>query len=88
MLKQIRQRLNPKDVKYFKLAVWSAIMVWVVSFITISFFVSITLDHLGQELFAGGLGFFTGKLWAVSYVMTVFYIIYLMLRWVNRKLRG
>jgi hypothetical protein len=88
MLDKIKKQLKPKDVKYFKLAVWTAIMVWVVSFITISFFVSLSLDTLGQELFDGTLGFFTGKLWAISYTMTVFYIIYLMLRWVNRKLRS
>jgi len=88
MLDAIRNRLSPKDVKYFKLAVWAALITWVVSFISISVIVAMALDVLGQKFFDGTLGDVIGFFWAVSYIMTAFYAIYLMVRWANRKLRG
>lgn len=88
MLDEIRRKLSPRDVGYFKLAVWAALLVWSVSFITISFFVAQSLANWGESLFTGFWGELTGFVWAVTYVMTVFYIIYLIMRWTNKKLRG
>jgi len=88
MFKEFRQRLSKREELYFKLAVWSALITWIVSFIIISFVVASALDYLACLLAEGLLGHIIGFLWATSYIMVVLLTIYKLVKWVNKKLRG
>jgi hypothetical protein len=88
MFKKFRQRLSQREEQYFKLAVWSAIITWIVSFIIISFVVAGALDYMAGILVDGLMGHVVGFLWATSYVMVVLLTIYKLVKWVNKKLRS
>lgn len=84
-----REKLSHRELSLFKLAVWSALLVWMVSFITIAFFVAISLKTYALTLFGtGAMGNVMAFIWGVSWIATVFYTLVLMAKYVNRKMRG
>lgn len=88
MLSDFKKRLSSRDRAYFKLAIWAALITWVVSLIIITLVIAPAIDKLGETLVSGMLGHIVGFIWATAFVMAVFFSIYEMLRWANRKLRG
>jgi uncharacterized membrane protein (DUF485 family) len=84
-----KETLDPRELSIFKLAVWSTMLVWMVSFITIALFVALSLKTYALSLFGeGALGNVMAFLWAVSWVTTVLYTLFLMAKYTNKKMRG
>lgn len=84
-----KEKLQPSEARLFKLAIWAALVVWMVSFLTISFFVAVSLKEFAHILFGTGImGNVMAFLWGASWITTVLYILAGMARFANRKLRG
>lgn len=94
MLKSLRTKLTPKQVVYFKLAVWSCLLVWMLFFLAYSVIFawkvaySLPLSLWGENwpsVFSAQVVHWTLPIWIV---FTAMLIIYFAARFANRRLRG
>lgn len=90
-LVKLRDKLSPRDRTYFKIAVWSALTVWMVFWLVFSITIAQKLRIWGSEWFSWMGSPWTGIMhWVapVGIVFTALLTILLIARWVGRKLRN
>lgn len=89
MLKGLRVRLSPKQEAYFKIAVWTCLMVWMLFFFVFSVATAQYFASLAPTLFGPHTwGLIMTWILPIWVVFTALLIIVLIARYANRKLRG
>ncbi len=87
MLKRLRNKLTPRDITYFKLAVWSCLIVWMVFFFVFSLVTAQLAGGMATTWYPGSIGSFMRWILPVWIVFTSLLIITLMSRWTKRRLK-
>lgn len=84
----IRNRLTPRQVSLFKLAVWTMLFVWMIFFAAFSIVIAGVLAGLTPQVFGPGIwGQVMTWVLPVWYVFTSFLIVIIIARYANRKLK-
>lgn len=86
--KGLRKRLSARDIAYFKLALWSCLIVWMLFFLAFSIVyarisVGVLLSIYGADTWGQALAWIC----PIGIVFTALLIIVLMARYAWRKLR-
>jgi len=85
----LRDRLTPRQVSLFKLAVWTTLFVWIVFFSAFSIVVAGVLAGLAPQVFGVSIwGQVMSWVLPVWYIFTTFLIIVIIARYANAKLRS
>lgn len=88
LFKGLRRRLTPRQVVLFKLAVWSALLVWMVFFTTYTIIMTQPLAKWTTIYFPGTPFYQTlARMVPFWWVFTCVLTVVLIARWARRKLR-
>ena len=89
LLKDLRTRLNPKQVALFKLVVWMVLIVWMVFFLAHSIITAQILAKQIPQIFPQTIFYQTlGRMIPYWYVFTIGLVEFIIARWAFRKLKG
>jgi len=86
MFKGIRNKLTPKEITYFKLAVWVCLIVWMVFFLINALILASLAGEMATTWYSGNLGGIMRWILPVWIVFTCLLIITLISRWAKRRL--
>ena len=89
LLKDLRNRLNPKQVALFKLVVWVVLIVWMVFFLAHSVITAQILAKWVPPVFPQTTFYQAlARLIPYWYVFTIGLVEFIVARWAYRKLKG
>jgi len=89
LLKDLRDRLTPKQVALFKLVVWVVLLVWMVFFLTQSIITAQTLARWAPQMFPQTAYYQAlARLIPYWYVFTIGLVEFIIARWAFKKLKG
>jgi hypothetical protein len=86
MFKRLRDRLSERDRKYFKLAVWASLLVWMFFFLVFSVVTARYFRGIVLSTVSGKGGQILGWVLPVWLVFTAGLIIYYVARFARRRL--
>lgn len=89
LLKDLRGKLNPKQVALFKLVVWTILLVWMVFFLAQSIITAQTLARWAPQMFPQTPYYQAlARMIPYWYVFTIGLVEFIIARWAFRKLKG
>jgi len=86
-MKSIKERLSPKDIALFKLAVWTCLIVWMVFFFANALILAHRAGIMAYDWYPLAWGGFMRWFLPIWITFTSLLIISLVARWARRKLK-
>lgn len=89
-MKKLRPKikLTRKDVALVKLTVWSALIVWMLFLLMFAIVGAMVLADRSKDVWDGVAGDMMSWFLPIWFIYTLLFVIYLIARWSNKKLRG
>jgi type VI protein secretion system component VasK len=83
-----KEGLSPKSIAVVKLAVWSALLVWMAMILVFAIVGAMVLTDRSKDVWDGAAGNIMSWFLPIWFIYTILFVILLVIRWSSRKLKG
>lgn len=87
-MKNLRDRLSTRDKAYIKLALWSALLVWMAFLVAFAITGAIVLGSHSQDIWSGTMGDIMHYLLPIWFIYTLLLVIWMIARWATKRLKA